>query len=168
MRANREPLPPPSLMVRKFLDYEASDDTKSDLPASIEPPESGWPRMPFRSGYFFLYGSLMDPLTLTRVLQLSDPPRMRPARVVGYEIKYWGRNSALVDGEPFQPVDGFACEILCREHWDRLVAYMADHYDVGSISIDFIDTRETGVEGVAFHWRGYPEELRDDSLNLET
>ncbi|KAJ5538485.1 hypothetical protein N7494_007964 [Penicillium frequentans] len=148
MRAHREPLPPPSLMVPQYLDYEASDDTKSDLPASFEPPESGWPRMP--------------------VLQLSDPPRMRPARVIGYEIKYWGRNSALVDGEPFQPVDGVAYEILCQEYWDRLVAYMADHYDVGSISIDFIDTRETGVEGVAFHCGGHPEELRDDSLNLET
>lgn len=36
---------------------------------------------------YFLYGSLMDPLVLRRVLNLAERPRLRPASIVGYHVK---------------------------------------------------------------------------------
>jgi len=72
---------------------------------------------------------------------------MRPARMISYEIKFRGQYPALVD---FPPVDGFACEILLREHWNRLVAYETDEYDLEPILVDFLDNGEKEVQGVAF------------------
>lgn len=94
-------------------------------------------------------------------------PQMRPARMISYEIKFWGQYPALVDGKPFPPVDGFACKILLREHWDRLVAYETDEYDLEPILVDFLDNGEKEVQGVAFWWNGEPEELRGESFSLE-
>lgn len=132
-------------MARKFLEYKESEDPTLHLETPSYCDESGWPRQPFREGCFFFYGTLMDPGTLARVLQLSEPPQMRPARVIGYQVKHWGNYPVLVDGKPFQPVDGLACEIVLPEHWDRLVAFatdVTDQYDLSPILIDFLDTGE--------------------------
>ncbi|OQE25895.1 hypothetical protein PENFLA_c008G11075 [Penicillium flavigenum] len=169
MSENRRQLPPPSLMVRKFLEYKASDDAESyfAFPArSPGCPKADWPQTPFSEGYFF-YGTLMDPSTLARVLQLPEHPRIRPARVIGYRTKLWAKYPALVRGEPFQPLDGLAYEIRLPEHWERLRAYHSDHYDLVSILLDFPDTGEEEVQGFAFECRGHPEELRDGSFSLE-
>jgi hypothetical protein len=171
MSENRRPLPPPSLIVRKFLEYKASEDPRLRFSTQASSPgysETDWPQTPFSEGNFFFYGTLMDSPTLARVLQLSKPPQMRPGRVIGYTTKLWGNYAALVSGKPFQPVDGLAYEIYLREEWDRLRAYHSDHYDLVPILIDFLDTREQEVEGFAFEWRGDPEELRNGSFSLES
>ncbi|KAJ5443736.1 uncharacterized protein N7458_007608 [Penicillium daleae] len=170
MSENRRPIPPPSRMVRKFLEYKASEDPTLYFPSQARSPrssETDWPQTPFSEGYFFFYGTLMDSSTLAKVLQLSEPPQMRPARVIGYTTKLWGKYAALVSGKPFQPIDGLAYEIRLREEWDRLRAYHSDHYDLVPILIDFLDTGEQEVEGFAFEWRGDPEELRNGSFSLE-
>lgn len=89
---------------------------------------------------------------------------MRPARVIGYTTKLWGKYPALVVGKPFQPVDGLAFKIRLREHWGRLFAYHSDHYDLGYILIDFLDTGEKEVEGFAFESKGDSEELQNGSF----
>lgn len=109
----------------------------------------------------------MGSFTLAKVLQLPEPPQMRPARVIGYTTKLWGKYPALVSGKPFQPVDGLAYKIRLQEHWDRLLAYHSHQYDLGYILIDFLDTGEKEIKGFAFEWRGDPEELRDGSFSLE-
>ncbi|KAJ5683934.1 uncharacterized protein N7477_000279 [Penicillium maclennaniae] len=167
MSEHRNPLPPPPLMVRKFLEYKVSEDPRLDPKTFSKSPEAGSPRTPFREGYFFFYGTLMHLSTLAKILQLPEPPQMRPARVIGYEIKLWGQYPALVDGEAHHPVDGLAYEIISRAHWDRLAAYETDQYDLQPILIDFLDNGEKGVEGVAFGWKGELEDLRDGSFNLE-
>ncbi|OQE04897.1 hypothetical protein PENVUL_c029G07589 [Penicillium vulpinum] len=153
-------------MACKFLLHDASGGAKLHPTTSSEPADPSWPPAPFREVYFFFYGTLMDPPTLARVLQLSEPPHMRPARVIGYQIKLWGQYPALVD-DAFHPVDGLACKILSRESWDRLVAYGSDKYKLGPIYIDFLDTGEEEVEGVAFEWNANPKELQDGSFSLE-
>ncbi|KAJ2898355.1 AIG2-like protein C [Zalerion maritima] len=48
----------------------------------------------FRPAYFFLYGSLMDPDVLARVVKLPQseyPPVFRKASVSGYKMKIWAR-----------------------------------------------------------------------------
>jgi hypothetical protein len=39
---------------------------------------------------FFFYGSLTDPSKLREVLQLPNPPLLKPARVKSYKIMLWG------------------------------------------------------------------------------
>ena len=157
-------------MVRKFLEYKASEDPQLHFSSQARSPgysKTDWPQTPFSEGYFFFYGTLMDSATLASVLQLSEPSQMRPARVIGYTTKLWGKYAALVSGKPFQPVDGLAYEVRLREEWDRLRAYHSDHYDLVPILIDFLDSGEQEVEGFAFEWRGDPEELQNGSFSLE-
>lgn len=65
---------PLSLMARKFQNSGGK----------------GWVQNPdydyyaFRKEYYFLYGTLMDPSTLARVLQLPSRPLLYPAKIVGY------------------------------------------------------------------------------------
>ena len=157
-------------MARKFLAYKASEDPRLRFASQARSPgysETDWPQTPFSEGYFFFYGTPMDSSTLARVLQLPEPPQMRPARVIGYTTKLWGKYPVLVKGKPFQPVDGLAYKIRLREDWDRLLAYHSDHYDLGYILIDFLDTGEKEVVGFAFEWKEDPEELRNGSFSLE-
>ncbi|GAB1199569.1 hypothetical protein APSETT444_008920 [Aspergillus pseudonomiae] len=137
MSENRRPLPPPSLMVRKFLEYKASEDPRLPFASQARSPgysETDWPQTP-----------------------LSE----------GYTTKLWGKYPVLVKRKPFQPVDGLAYKIRLREDWDRLLAYHSDRYDLGYILIDFLDTGENEVVGFAFEWKGDPEELRNGSFSLE-
>lgn len=41
----------------------------------------------FRKEYYFFYGTLMDPSTLARVLQLPSRPQLYPAKIVGFSCK---------------------------------------------------------------------------------
>src|SRR3569623_666811 len=82
----------PSLMLRKFMRHLASKGASENHTSSQRPegpsysPESCWPYGPFQKQYCFFYGTLMDQSTLARILQLPEPPSMRPARVVGYHV----------------------------------------------------------------------------------
>lgn len=156
-------------MVRKFLARDESDNVEEPRVETCY-NEAGEPKEPFIEGYFFFYGPLMDPDTLAKVLQLSEPPKLRPARVMSHETKLWGEYPALVQKmKMFHAVDGVACEILLREHWDRLLDYVpGPPYHVAPILIDFLDTGEKSVGGEAFFYEGDPEELRDGSFNLES
>lgn len=73
------------------------------------------PRHEFRKRYFFFYGSLMDPATLTRVLGLSSPPRLIPAFIKPYHCKMWGLYPALFNGPRGSKVEGVAFEVQSRE-----------------------------------------------------
>lgn len=155
-------------MVRKFLACNESDDLDEPR-VEICYNEAGKLEEPFIEGYFF-YGPLMDPATLAKVLQLSEPPKLRPARAMSHETKLWGKYPALVRKmKKFHAVDGVACEILSREHWNRLVDYVPDPpYHLAPILIDFLDTGEKSVGGEAFFYEGDPGELRDGSFSLES
>ncbi|CAG7915908.1 unnamed protein product [Penicillium olsonii] len=93
----------PSAMVRKFMQANASTDPPRPtlLPAGDDSAANSWPQDPIRDEYCFFYGTLMDPDTLCKVLGLSrPPPLMRPARIIGYQIKLWGPYPALLDDKP--------------------------------------------------------------------
>jgi hypothetical protein len=168
---------PPSLMLRRFLEDDPSKDipllrtTPSDRPTSSITPDDGWPRPHFRNQYCFFYGTLMDPATLTRILQLpeSEPPKVRPARVIGFETKLWGPYPALVDGCPLHPVDGLAYQLQVEEHMERLITYETNKYYLRHCQIDLLDGVD-GVEtvmGLTFQWDGEDKELRDGKFDLE-
>lgn len=143
----------PSCMVRKFLNYDPSKDPRQFQLASDDSAESSWPSDPFRQAYYFFYGTLMDPSTLAKVLQLPEPPTMRPAKVVGFHTKLWGPYPTLLHGPSGHEVDGLTYEILSEKQHDRLCAYETDKYRFQPCMIDFLDGAVgvgKMVEGVTF------------------
>lgn len=94
-----------------------------------------------------MYGTLMDPHTLSRVLKFSRPgPVMRRAKIKGYGTRLWGPYPALLDGEQPRSVDGMACEILSRTQLDRLAEYETDMNRLRTCLIQLLDyDDETGI-----------------------
>ncbi|OQD63054.1 hypothetical protein PENPOL_c010G09259 [Penicillium polonicum] len=147
----------PSLMQRKFMEYLAEHDAASEGRTSSQGPANPSPSSftiePFEMIYCFFYGTLMDPPTLARILQLPEPPIMRPAKLIGYHIKLWGPYPALLVGPPLHPVDGLAYELQSEEQLDRLRAENGGEAEC--------------VAGRVFVWNGEPEELREGSFSVE-
>ncbi|CAG7937610.1 unnamed protein product [Penicillium nalgiovense] len=155
----------PSLMQRKFMQFFAEDDASEGHTSS-----QCWEPEPFRKQYCFFYGTLMDPPTLARILQLPEPPTMRPAKVVGYHIKLWGPYPALLTGPPLHPVDGLAYKVQSQEQLNRLSAYETSKYRIKACMIKFPSENggeEERVRGIVFIWNGESEELREGSFTVE-
>ena len=93
----RRNLPPLKGFARVF--FNASQHPEDFDPALWHPP-------PFRKELFFFYGTLMDPTTLTKVLNLTEPPISHPATTAGYHIKLWGAYPALLDGPCGAKIEG--------------------------------------------------------------
>ncbi|CDM26565.1 AIG2-like [Penicillium roqueforti FM164] len=163
----------PSPMVRKFIRANASADPPrpSLLPSSDKSAENSWPQDPIRDEYCFFYGTLMDPNILSKVLGSSKPPpMMRPARIIGYEIKLWGTYPALLDDKPLHPVDGIVCGLLSPTQLDRLAAYETDKYHLQACLINVLNndgSTEKTIEGVSFMWNGREDELREGTFDLK-
>lgn len=116
-------------MFLKFLADNAADSTKASKTRGLT----------FRKGYYIFYGTLMDPLLLSKVLQISGSPKMRPAMVVGYHTKLCGQYPALSGGLPLHTVHGVAYEVQSQEQLDRLVIYMTATYNTVPCLIQFLD-----------------------------
>ncbi|KAJ6093035.1 hypothetical protein N7486_008324 [Penicillium sp. IBT 16267x] len=169
----RKTPPPPSLMVRKFLNHSASghDSTQSMSTPPTSSQEGSTPADPFERQYCFFYGTLMDPETLSQVLRTSDSlPIMSRARVIGYDVKLWGPYPALIDGKPLRPVDGMVFEILSKTQLDRLMSYETDNYQLQSCLIDILNHDNSvisTVDGVTFIWNGQQDELQEGKFDLK-
>jgi hypothetical protein len=48
--------------------------------------------------YYFLYGTLTQPETPKRILDLKEEPVLRKAQIVGYSLANWGDYLTLLDG----------------------------------------------------------------------
>ena len=135
-----------SPMARKFLKENAKTDAEKqsqprfsiETAEADEQPSFPWPYDITDKGWYFFYGTLMDSSTLAKVLQVAKPPQLRPARVIGYQIRLWGPYPALIDGPPGHAVEGVACEILSQKHLDRLIAYETEKYYIHACDIHFL------------------------------
>lgn len=167
-----------SPMARKFLKEDAKTDAEKQSQPSFsmkttevdDKPSLPWPYDITDTGWYFFYGTLMDSSTLAKVLQVAEPPRLRPARVIGYEIRLWEPYPALIDGPPGHAVKGVACEILSQKHLDRLIAYETEKYHIHACEIDLLDVgvgREETVDGNVFMWDGELDELQEGNFSLK-
>ncbi|KAJ5263716.1 hypothetical protein N7478_011321 [Penicillium angulare] len=169
----RKTPPPPSLMVRKFLNCSASghESTQSMTTSPSPSQEDSAPADSFERQYCFFYGTLMDPETLSQVLRTPGSlPIMSRARVIGYDVKLWGPYPVLIDGKPLQTVDGMVFEILSKTQLDRLVSYETDNYQLQPCLIDILNRHNSvisTVNGVTFMWNGQQDELQGGKFDLK-
>ena len=79
-------------MEQKFIDFAREEAANSErYQAWIAEFEKPYPSPPV-GGWFFFYGSLMDPTRLQQVLQLSYTPKLLPASICrgssGHRIQF--------------------------------------------------------------------------------
>lgn len=145
---------PPSLMVRRFL-RGGCDESKQVY---------DWDT--FRPEYYFFYGTLRDPSTLTAVLKpRRDLPQLFPAKIIGYHCMLWGLNPALLDGPQGASVYGMAFEVKSRIDRDRLKSYETDNYKISACRIEFEDG--STVLGRTFKWNADKSLLKEGTFDLK-
>jgi gamma-glutamylcyclotransferase (GGCT)/AIG2-like uncharacterized protein YtfP len=113
----------------------------------------------------FLYGTLMDPATLSKVLDLRKPQALRPARLMGYQYKLWGPYPALLRGPPNNIVEGMIFKVQSTEQVEQLERYETECYRLGVCNIKLANGPT--VQGRTFLWRGDREELREGVFDLK-
>jgi gamma-glutamylcyclotransferase (GGCT)/AIG2-like uncharacterized protein YtfP len=123
------------------------------------------PSKGFRKQLYFVYGSLMDPKTLAKVLCRAETPHMQPAKVIGYTIKMWGQFPALLH-MPNSTVHGMAFEVNNQDEVGRLEAYETDRYRNASCII-YLKGHEGEMRGRTFIWKGAQDELREGQFDLK-
>ncbi|KAH0535979.1 hypothetical protein FGG08_007116 [Glutinoglossum americanum] len=95
---------PAKIMARMFLNGELIREADLDRPFHA-----------FRKELYFFYGTLMDPATLVKALNLQDPPVLLPARIIGYCCMLWDQYPALLDGPLGATVHGMVYEAQSPE-----------------------------------------------------
>jgi gamma-glutamylcyclotransferase (GGCT)/AIG2-like uncharacterized protein YtfP len=143
----------PSLIDRKFLKGDA-----------FVPPSDRDNFIGFRPHHIFLYGTLMDPVQLQKVLQLENRPTLQPASIVGWKLMLWGQYPALV----FQPgniIHGMAYEVQKESHMVYLKHYETEAYRVKGCNIKLGDGTE--VLGETFIYNGDENLLKEGSFDLK-
>lgn len=149
-----------SLMARKFKSAPPNWLTSGYTLDDHIPPKT----FEFRKDYYFFYGTLQDPITLSHVLQKNvERSSLRPAVITGYSCELWGTYKALVDGPMGATVEGVAYEIQCEEDETRSAAYETNAYETASCRIDLKGEGEGSipqtVSGKSFRYAGDPEAL---------
>jgi gamma-glutamylcyclotransferase (GGCT)/AIG2-like uncharacterized protein YtfP len=143
----------PPIVARKFL--------KADAPV---PPSDGDNSVGFRPHHIFLYGTLMDPVQLRKVLQLESTPTLQPATIVGWKIMLWGQYPALVF-KPGNIIHGMAYEVQKESHVEYLKFYETEDYKVKGCSIKLANGME--VPGETFIYNGDKNLLKEGSFDFK-
>lgn len=117
----------------------------------------------YQPTYFFLYGSLMDPARLRRVLKLSQNPKFVAANIVGWKIKLWGQYPALIT-KVNNVIHGMAYMVETSEQVAMLERYETDMYMLRVTSIQLSDGRE--VSGKMFVWNANESLLKERLFDL--
>ncbi|KAF2236855.1 hypothetical protein EV356DRAFT_54070 [Viridothelium virens] len=162
------PLPPDRKMPRPQIETEspflaklasALENYLENLQAELDrnPPE---PER-YSPKYYFFYGTLRQPEVLTRILELQQPPKYRPARIWGWPLSNWGPYRTLLDGPAGNIVEGDAYVVQSQEDEDKLAHYETSAYKVTPCSIEFTDDQvPLKALGKTFMYSGDAEALR--------
>jgi gamma-glutamylcyclotransferase (GGCT)/AIG2-like uncharacterized protein YtfP len=144
---------PLSIMAQKFLAYNEEQHSR--------PPN---PNVFCKQLYFF-YGTLADPATLAKVLNLPSQPVLRPAKVTGYRCMLWGPYPALIDDRFGGTVHGVVYEVQSPEKRKLLESYETDRYENAACQIVLED--DTNVVGRTFRWDGKKKDLVEGVFDLK-
>ena len=116
--------------------------------------------------FYFFYGTLKEPETLSHILQKPVPhSALRTAYVVGYSTEMWGQYKALVDGPQGNIIEGTAYEVQSEEDEERLAFYETSAYEVAPCKIRFPKEGEEiaprRISGKTFRYAGDAQALRE-------
>lgn len=104
---------------------------------------------------------------LKDVLHLHEPPRLRPAEIIGYRCRSWGQYPALVDGAMGEIVRGVVFELGYQEHAARLAEYETGSYRLRPVRIRYTDAETPAEdEGWAFVFAGREADLDDSAFDI--
>ncbi|KAE8314589.1 hypothetical protein BDV41DRAFT_533295 [Aspergillus transmontanensis] len=110
--------------------------------------------------YYFFYGTLTKPTQLQRIIDLTEEPKLRRAKVIGYNIAKWGDYPALINGEQGQVASGYAYLVRSEEEAGKLAEYETRAYKVAPCRIFFRDGEEPKeVGGKVFMYTGDAQAL---------
>src|SRR5271156_6006330 len=151
-----EPPPKPPVLPTTSKSTQFSIKTNSNVSPFIKKlqaaPEGYWFKPEIRSkpvdplsppcGFYFFYGTLMDPCLLAEILSLPEKPKLRPAKLLSYTLKLWGQYPALVDGEPSDVIEGKVYNVKETKHTERLAEYETKAYWPTPCRIYFTDEEE--------------------------
>ncbi|KAI1382675.1 uncharacterized protein F4822DRAFT_440951 [Hypoxylon trugodes] len=138
----------------------AGEDVWETTMIAPEPPREYSPI------FYFFYGTLTQPATLKRVLDLDYELVMRPAKIIGYSLTKWGDYNALIDGETGEEVVGMAYEVQSPEHEFKLAYYETNAYKLAPCLIYFTDGRApVQVSGKTFKYAGDAVALREQRFD---
>jgi AIG2-like family. len=102
--------------------------------------------------WYFFYGTLADPGVLATKLSLLEHPVLRPATVTGGILTTWGgKYKGLIDGPASATVDGWAYQVMSKEHEEQLRYYETERYEVVRCEILMRDNGES-VKGLTFRF----------------
>lgn len=163
------PLPPSQQPTTSSSKSETEMPSKSlDSP---EPTPIGYLKCPierplaveqlYKPIHYFFYGTLTQPKILSHILDLTEQPALRPAKLTGYALANWGQYRALVGGEPGQEVAGYAYLVRSAEDELKLARYETDAYEAVLCEIWFMDGGDlTKEQGLTFKYAGDDDALK--------
>lgn len=120
---------------------------------------------------FFVYGSLMDPHVLTKVLTLEEAPQLRDAWIEGFEMKMWNSIYPTLlptDTDSAQSrIKGKAWRATTMDQCLCLQMYETWAYEATDCRIYLVDGEP--VKGLVFTWARDPKssELVGGLFDLE-
>lgn len=161
------PPPPPSWparVVRKFSPPTVYLDSLASAGPNFfdRPPSPTLPPLDVGPKWYFFYGTLTDPRTLRRILNLPQDPILRAATVYGHSLALWGQYKALVDGETGETVHGFVYLVQSAEEEAKLERYETSAYGVRHCRMYLEDGEEPStLRGYTFMYAGDAEALKE-------
>jgi hypothetical protein len=118
-------------------------------------------KQPYKPVYYFFYGTLTQPKILSYILDLKQPPVLRPAKLIGYALTNWGQYRALIDGKPGEEVTGYAYLVGLIDDELKLARYETNAYELVQCRIQFTDGQSPAqVHGMTFKYAGDDEALK--------
>ncbi|EEP76125.1 predicted protein [Uncinocarpus reesii 1704] len=130
------------------------------------PEGAAHPLPPEYPVYYFFYGTLTAPVTIKRILDLAEEPKVRKAQIIGYALGKWGDYPALIDGEQGQVVSGAAYLVESEEQAEKLAYYETNAYKVAPCWIFFTDNGTPAeASGKTFEYAGDPKALLEQRFD---
>jgi gamma-glutamylcyclotransferase (GGCT)/AIG2-like uncharacterized protein YtfP len=129
------PLPPKGEVKKASIPFKIRETTSGWTIASHATDSSHDCLSPLPGLYFF-YGTLQHPELLQEVISLPSRPTLKPAYIIGYELKLWGQYPALID-KTGGDVEGSSYEVRTVADAERLQEYETKAYRAESCTIHF-------------------------------
>lgn len=156
-------------------DNSAQEEQENDPYYTSSAGESPW-----KPAYLFVYGSLMDPDVIQKVLRVPSPPsQLSPARLPNFKMKMWSIYPTLIPSETGEDVvQGRVFLVEEMAQFRLLEMYETDAYTWREVEVELLtggkeqDSGDGSSEKLAcrvFVWAGDPNSklLEDGTFDLE-